>query len=121
MSIQLQMEELPDYLAARFIGSGVAEEGWRQFGLIAECCKRANKNKLLIDITKAEGALSITEKYLAAEASRIFARYGIKVAFVEMPERLDPRKFFLLAARNRGVNAEAFTNLQDAEEWLLSE
>jgi hypothetical protein len=119
MSIQLQMEQMPDYLAARFIGSGVAEEAWAQFGLIAECCRRANKNKLLIDITKAEGTLSVTAKYLAAEESRIFAQYGIKVAFIEMPERLDPRKFFLLAARNRGVNVEAFTNLQDAEEWLL--
>jgi hypothetical protein len=113
------MEERPDYIAAIFIGSGVAEEVWPQFGLIAECCKRVNKNKLLIDITKAEGPLSVTEKYLAAEESRVFARYGIKVAFIEMPERVDPRKFFLQAAHNRGVNAEAFTNWEDAEEWLL--
>ncbi|MBO0726959.1 MAG: hypothetical protein J2P52_15250 [Blastocatellia bacterium] len=119
MSIQLEMEERPNYIAARFIGSGVAEEVWRQFRLIAECCKRANKNKLLIDITKAEGSLSVTEKYLAAEESRIFARYGIRVAFIEMPERIDPRKFYLQAARNRGVNVEAFMNWQDAEEWLL--
>jgi hypothetical protein len=119
MGIELQIEEMADYLTARFVGSGLAEEGWRQFGSIAESCKRANKNKLLIDISHAEGDLSITEKYLAAEESRIFARYGLKVAIVEMSERLDPRKFFLLAARNRGVNVEAFTNLQDALEWLL--
>ena len=120
MSFQLQMEQMPDYLVAKFIGSGVADEVWLQFGLIVECCKRANKNKLLIDITKAAGTLSVTEKYLAAEESRIFAKYGIKVAFIEMSERMDPRKFFLMAARNRGVNVEAFTNWQDAEEWLLT-
>src|SRR5215813_9668190 len=104
MSIQLYIEQMPDYLAARFIGSGVAEEVWRQFEVIAEHCKRAKNNKLLIDITKADGKLSLIEKYSAAEESRIFASYGIKVVFIETPERMDPRRLFLLAARNRGVN-----------------
>ena len=120
MSVQLEMEQMPGYLAARFIGSGVAEEVWRQFELIAEHCKRAKDHKLLIDITGAEGKLSIVEKYLAAEESRIFARYGIKVAIIEKPERIDPRRFFLQAARNRGVNVEAFTDFKSAEEWLLT-
>jgi hypothetical protein len=120
MSFQLQFEEMPDYLAARFIGSGVAEEIWRQFELVAEHCKRAKVDKLLIDITKAKGTLSLIEKYLAAEESRIFARLGIKVAFIEIPERMDPRRFFLLAARNRGVHVDAFTDWQAAEEWLLT-
>lgn len=119
MSIELQIEEMPGHLAARFIGSGGAEEVWRQFELIAEHCKRTKNNRLLIDITKAKGPLPLIEKYLAAEESRIFARYGIKVVFIEMPERMDPRKFFLTAARNRGVDVEAFTDLQAAEEWLL--
>jgi hypothetical protein len=119
MSFQLQFEEMPGYLAARFIGSGAAEEVWRQFELVAEHCQRAKIDKLLIDITKAKGTLSLTQKYFAAEESRIFTRFGIKVAFIEIPERLDPRRFFLLAARNRGVNVEAFTDLQAAEEWLL--
>jgi hypothetical protein len=119
MSIQLHMEQMPDYLAARFSGSGAAEEVWRQFELIAEHCKRSNGDKLLIDITGAEGKISIIEKYLAADEARIFAQYGIKVVFIEAPERMDPRRFFLLAARNRGVNVEAFTDFQSAEEWLL--
>jgi hypothetical protein len=92
---------------------------WRQFELIAERCKQAKGDKLLIDITGAEGKLSVVEKYLAAEESRIFALNGIKVAFIETPERMDPRRFFLLAARNRGVNVEAFTDLRAGEEWLM--
>src|SRR5262245_33759549 len=119
MSFQLQFEEMPGYLAVRFIGSGVAEEGWRQFELIAEHCQRVKADRLLLDITKAKGTLSLIDKYLAAEESRVFARFGIKVAFIEITERMDPRRFFLLAARNRGVNVEAFTDLQTAEEWLL--
>jgi hypothetical protein len=42
MSIQLHMEQTPEYFAARFSGFGVAEDVWRQFELIAEHCKRAN-------------------------------------------------------------------------------
>jgi hypothetical protein len=119
MSIQLQMEQMPDYLVAKFIGSGVAEEVWRHFEPIAEHCKRVKGDKLLIDITRAEGKISVIEKYSAAEEARIFVQYGIKVAFIETPERMDSRKFFLLAARNRGVNVDAFTDFQSAEEWLL--
>ncbi|HMB26901.1 MAG TPA: hypothetical protein VKS99_02305 [Blastocatellia bacterium] len=119
MSIKLQMEQKPDYLAATFSGVGEAKEVWRQFKLIAEHCRRAKGDKLLIDISRAEGELSVIEKFLAAEESQIFARYGIKVAFIEKPERMDPRRFFLLAARNRGVKVEAFTDYQAAEEWLL--
>jgi hypothetical protein len=119
MSVQLKLEQMHGYLAARFSGSGVAEDVWRQFELIAEHCKRANGDKLLIDITGAEGNVSIIEKYLAAEESRVFARYGIKVVFIETPERMDPRRFFLVAARNRGINVEAFTDFQSAQEWLL--
>jgi len=119
MSIQLQLEQMPDYLAARFTGVGVAEEVWRQFKFIAEHCRRAKGDKLLIDITGAEGEVSVTEKYLAAEESQIFARYGIKVAFIEKPERMDPRRFFLVVAGNLRKIVEAFTDLQAAEEWLL--
>ncbi|HEV2665708.1 MAG TPA: hypothetical protein VG324_12390 [Blastocatellia bacterium] len=120
MSIQLQMEQMPGYLVARFIGSGVAEEVWRQFELIARYCRRAKGDKLLIDVTRAEGeAASVIEKYFAAEESRIFARYRMKVAVIEKSERMDPRRFFLLAAQNRGVSVEAFTDFQAAQEWLL--
>lgn len=48
MSFQLQMEQMPGYLAAGFTGAGTAEEVWRQFELIAEECKRTKNKKLLI-------------------------------------------------------------------------
>ena len=58
MSLKFEMEQMPGYLAARFTGAGVAEEVWRQFELIAEHCKGAKNNKLLIDTTGAEGEIS---------------------------------------------------------------
>src|SRR5262245_16142522 len=123
MSVQLQIEEKPGYLEVRFIGVGTAEDVWRQFELIAEHCNRANKNKLLLNFTEAReayGKATLVDRYFLAERGQIFAHYKlIKVAGVDRPERIDPQKFGQLVAQNRGVNARAFTTVEDAEEWLL--
>jgi hypothetical protein len=119
MSIQLQMEQMPGYLAARFIGSGAPKDVWGEFELIAEECKRTKTQKLLIDVTRAEGKASLIDKFLAAERSRIFASYCLKVALIDKPERMDPQNFGELVARNRWVNIRVVTDFQSAEEWLL--
>ena len=123
MSFQLQMEQMSGYLAARFVGVSVRGEGSRQFELIAERCKRTHNNKLLIDITRHEyevgEQISLMDRFFFGERLEIFARYGIKVAFFSRPEQLDPRRFALVVAQNRGVKLESFTDLQAAEEWLL--
>jgi hypothetical protein len=119
MGLQLQMEQMPGYIAARFTGAGVAEEVRRQFESIAEHCKRTKNNKLLIDMTRAEGEASLLERFLTGERGQIFARSGLKVAAVDTPERTGEKGFAILVAKNRGVNVEGFTDFQAAEEWLL--
>jgi hypothetical protein len=120
MSIQLQIEEAPDYLAAKFTGAGEAEEIWRQFELIAEYCKRANKNKLLFDIKETYKTLSLVDRYRLGDVAEIFVDYKlIKVAVVCRQEQLDPQRFGEMVARNRWVNARVFTSLEDAEKWLM--
>jgi hypothetical protein len=119
MSIQLQMEQMPGYLAARFIGAGVLEEVLQRFELIAEHCKGAKNNKLLIDLTGAEGEVSNVERFQFAERMGIFTRCGIKVALACNPEQVHPERYVVLLAQKRGGNVEIFMDSQDAEEWLL--
>jgi hypothetical protein len=120
MSLQLQMEQMPGYLAARFTGQGAPEEIWRQFELIAEHCKRANKNRLLLDFTEFHAGISLADRYFLVIGARIFAQYKlIKTAYFARPEQVDSKKFGELVARNRWINARVFTNIEDAEEWLL--
>jgi hypothetical protein len=119
MGFQLQMEQMPGYLAARFIGVGVLGEALAQFESIAEHCKLTKSDKLLIDSTKYDVKVSFAERYFLGAKLQIFALNMIKVAFVCRPEQLDPRKFGALVARNRGVTVEIFTDLRAAEEWLL--
>ena len=120
MSIQLQIEEMPDYLTARFIGAGTVEEVWRQFELIAERCKRANKRKLLLKVVEVYGEISLGERYFLGDKTQIFMYYKlIKVAVVGRPDQIDQKRFGEMVMLNRWVNARVFTNIKDAEEWLL--
>jgi hypothetical protein len=119
MKFQLQLKQMPGYLAARFIGVGEPGEGSQQFESIAEHCERTKNNKLLIDTTEFNLKISVTSGYFAGERAKIFERYGIKVAFVGRPEQIDLGKFAALVAQNRGVKVEVFTDFQAAEEWLL--
>src|SRR5689334_20366416 len=119
MSIQLQVEQMPDYLVARFIGVGVVKDVWRQFELITEHCNSAKNDKLLIDTTEAEAEISDIERFRLRERMEIFARYAIKVVLVCRPEQIHPKRLALILAQKRGVNVEIFTDSQDAEEWLL--
>jgi hypothetical protein len=120
MSFQLQIEQMPDYLAARFIGAGGPGEASRQFELIAEHCKRTKNDKLLIDTTGYDVKASVIDRFFFGTSSQIFAVHRLKVAFVCRPEQIDPRKFGVLVAQNRGVSVDVFTDFQSAEEWLLS-
>lgn len=120
MSFQLQMEQMSGYLAVRFIGEAEPGEGARQFESIAEHCKLTNNDRLLIEATEFKVIKPyIAEKFFVGERLGIFARYGIKVVFVCRPEQIEPLKFAVLVAQNRGAKVEAFTDSQAAEEWLL--
>ena len=119
MSFQLQMEQMPGYLAARFIGSGEPGEASLQFESIAEHCKLTKNDKLLIDTTRYDVKVSAIDRFISGQRLQAFARHRIKVAFVSRPEQIDPQKFGTLVARNRGVTVDVFTDFQAAEEWLL--
>ena len=119
MRIQLQVEKMSGYLAASFTGVGPPGAATQRFELISEHCKRTNNDKLLIDITRFRLNANTVDRYLAGIKSQVFALYRLKVAFVCTPEQIDPEKFGILVAQNRGVNVEAFTDFQAAEEWLL--
>ena len=121
MSIQLQMEQMPGYLVARFTGVGVMGEMSQQFKSIAEHCKHTNNDKLLYDVTGYKVIKPhLVDKFILAERAEIFARYGIKVAVVCRPERLEIPKTAAPLAQKRGVKIEVFTDLGAAEDWLLA-
>jgi hypothetical protein len=122
MSVQFHIEEMSNYLAVRVIHADAIEEIWRHFEWIGKFCKRTNKNKLLLDFTGAPTRIYFMERYFLGVESQDFMLYKLtKVAAVGRPEQFDKKRFGETVARNRGVNAFVFTNVEDAEEWLLKE
>ena len=119
MTFRLQLEQMPGYLAARFIGFGEPGQASRQFESIAEHCKLTRNNKLLIDTTEYNVKVFLANRFLLGTRLQIFAVHRIKVAFVCRPEQIDSRKFGRLVAENRGVATDVFTDFHAAEEWLL--
>jgi hypothetical protein len=120
MSVQLQIEEMPDYLVARFTGAASKEEAARQFESLAEKCKSTNKHKLLLDFTKVPAGISLVDKYELGKKTLVFAQYKCKVAAVCKPEQHESTCFLATVAQNRWVDLRVFTNVEDALEWLLS-
>jgi hypothetical protein len=120
MSVQPQIEEMPDYLAVKL--TGPTKEAWHQYALIAAHCQHTKKNKLLLDFTKTYGNLSLTDRYYLGSKAEIFLLYSIvKVAAVARPDQFDSRRFGEMVAQNRWLDVRLFTNVDKAVDWLLKE
>jgi len=119
MSIELTYDLKPDHLIARFGGQGQAEEIPLQFQAIVEQCNQAGLRRALIDISAVQVKLTFMDRVRMAENGVIFARSGIRLAFVGLPEQAHPERIGELMAQNRGVDVKIFTDIQVAEDWLL--
>ena len=119
MCVQLQIEEMPDYIKATFNGATTTKEVGRQFESLAEKCKSTKKNRLLLDFMGVPADISLVDRYNLGRRTLIFARYKCKVAALCKPERHDSQCFLETVARNRWVDLRVFTTVEDALEWLL--
>ncbi len=84
-------------------------------------CREREVRRLLIESTGLTGFDNpgTEERFLLGEA---FARAGqaaVKVAIVARPEFMDPERFGVTVARNRGLFAQGFASREDALAWLL--
>ena len=78
--------------------------------------------KLLVDSTKLTGfGPPLTwERFRLGERLAYAAKgAAIKVVLVARPEMVDPERFGMTVARNRGLLANVFTSEADALAWLL--
>lgn len=88
---------------------------------VAHAASQPQVRRMLIDMRGLEGFRppSIVERYdmmiawTNAEAGR-----GIKIAMIARPEMIDPRRFGILVAANRGMTGEVFLDEPPALAWL---
>lgn len=84
-------------------------------------CRENGIRRLLIDTTKLTGFPPpvTAERFSMGERLARDARAAVKVAMVARPELLDPSRFGMTVARNRGLFSNAFSSESEAWKWLL--
>ena len=115
----LEIEHRDGYTAATFLGEFSVAGFQRRAEAASRECRDHNSGRLFVDTTRYDVSPTIAERYeLACHAVKISE--GLKVALLVTPAFLDPNKFGIVVARNRGLMVEGFTDRQRALDWLLS-
>jgi FixJ family two-component response regulator len=82
--------------------------------------RRNQVRDLLVDTTALTGFPSpdTFERFLAAVEWADAARAGVRLAMVARAEMIDPQKFGVIVAANRGLVSNIFTTEVEARAWL---
>ncbi len=117
----LYFETRGEYLYVRIEGSGVDYDVHREcWEKIAEEFRRSQQFRLLIEQNSVEQP-SMSDTF---QLSSDIAEMGFddcKFAYVdEKEENRDINEFGEVVALNRGLNCKTFSNMDEAETWLLS-
>ncbi len=117
----VHIEHRTEYLYARIEGFGLGydehKECWQS---IAEEFNRSSHFRLLVEQSSGQ-SLDMTDAF---QLSTDIAEMGFedcKSAYVDPNEdNIEVNEFAEVVALNRGFNGKVFTNIDDAETWLLS-
>jgi len=115
-------EVMQGYCCYRLSGHGPLAEAASKVIEVIAFSREQGIRALLIDTTKWTGHASPTalERFTVAEAfSEAAAGSAMKMAMVVRPELMDPNKFEVTVARNRGLAGNVFDSEKDALAWLL--
>lgn len=121
MSIQIEIEDHPQYVAARFKGHTHHKDLATHFADIIARCQQAQVRKYLSDFREVQMSLSTVDRYEFGRSAQVFGQAGITVAVLVPPALLDARKFGELVAQNAGTRLRVFTEEAPALAWLLAQ
>ena len=109
-----------DYAVYRPSGQTSVDEGVRKAAAVMSYCRAQKIRRLLFDTTHLEFPTPTTMERFNMGASFASATGGaVRVVVVAKPEMIDPQKFGMTVARNRGLWTEVFTSEDEAVTWLL--
>jgi len=109
------------YCCYRLSGHGSLEEAGSKVIEAITFSREQGMRKLLIDTTNWTGHESptTTERFNLAAAFTTAAGSAVKLAMVVRPEMMDPEKFEVRVATNRGLIGNVFDSEKEALAWLL--
>lgn len=110
------------YIHVTAAGSQTLRDNMSLATACIDACVKNNLRFVLLDITGLTGQPGTMADYELAklldawDAGKVVQR----AALFENEADLAAGKFFETAARNRNINLAVFTDINDAEEWLLN-
>lgn len=104
----------------RPIGSVSFDEAVSRVRAAIAMARSQGARKLLVDTTALTGFLSpdTFQRYFAAVAWAVEAAGSLRLALVARAEMIDPQKFGVTVAANRGLTCDVFTTEAQARAWL---
>jgi len=110
--------EREGYLEVALEPSTSARSILHQFEEIVEICIARKPERLFVDFSAVTGKYSTLERYdMGMIGSRLVSHVG-RVAVLMSPEVIDPEKFGVQVAQNRGLHVDNFTDRAEALAWL---
>ncbi|HLY10139.1 MAG TPA: hypothetical protein VKW04_12600 [Planctomycetota bacterium] len=116
----VEIQDRGRYLEVRYLGDFSVERFNRQTDASVHACVEKKKPLLLIDVTGMIQVPSLVERFeIAIHGARVGA--GLRrIALLARAELIDPGKFGVQVARNRGLSTDVFTERPKALAWLLA-
>lgn len=114
-------EVMEGYSRYQLWGHGRLSEAAKLVIAAIEFAREQGGHKLLVDTTGWTGHDSpdTLQRFSVAAAFAQAARSAVKIALVVRPEMMDPEKFEVTVAINRGMNGNVFDSEKEALAWLL--
>jgi signal transduction histidine kinase len=109
-----------EFIRLRADGEADLEAGERLLKEIAQAGEGLETFEVLVDTREVSGRLSTADLWTLCERLVRYRRtFAHRTAILCPLERFDHARFFALCAENHGFNIQAFSEYEDAMEWLL--
>lgn len=116
---EVEIIQRDGYTDVRFLGDFSVEGFQRRAAAASQACRDGGSGRMFVDATCYNVSPTTLERYELARHA-VTASEGLTVALLLTPTFLDPAKFGLMVAQNRGLRVEGFTDRRKALDWLLA-
>jgi len=120
MSDEISMEVRDGILCVTVVGSYQMRRAQDWIGRTAESLTEHRCDRLLMDLRKVEGVVSVIDRFRLGEHAAAAFAGKVFLALWVSPEELDLDRFMETVASTRGLSAKVFMDGDAARSWLQS-
>jgi hypothetical protein len=120
MPTNLKIINTKDFIKTTVTGELDLDASKQALGAVVSLMKQPGEYDVLLDTRKAESLLTPADRYHLGEglAMNPILRRS-RICLLVEPKDMDGAGFFETVVVNRGVNARAFANFEQAITWLV--